>query len=87
MLLKAVFLGNPDCGIGTRAFLPFLALMRRLLERFQLALLVSADAFDCFQQSRSERMSIGIMPFVSYCTGLATGEGTYAAHEPLAQPP
>ncbi len=34
MLLKADFLGNPDCGIGTRAFLPFLALVRRLVGRF-----------------------------------------------------
>jgi hypothetical protein len=34
MLLKADFLGNPDRGIGTRAFLPFLILVRRLLGRF-----------------------------------------------------
>ncbi len=52
MLLKADFLGNPDCGIGTRAFLPFLALVRRLLGRFRFALLVGADVFDCFQRSQ-----------------------------------
>ena len=52
MLLKADFLGNPDCGIGTRGFLPFLALVRRLLGRFRFALLVDADVFDCFQQSQ-----------------------------------
>ncbi len=45
-------LGNHDRGIGTRAFLPFLALVRRLLGRFRFALLVGADAFDCFQQSQ-----------------------------------
>jgi hypothetical protein len=43
MLLKADFLGNPDRGIGTRVFLPFLAPVRRLLGRFRFALLVGAD--------------------------------------------
>jgi hypothetical protein len=52
MFLKTDFLGNPDCGISTRALLPFLALVRRLLGRFQFALLVELDAFDCFQQSQ-----------------------------------
>jgi hypothetical protein len=52
VLLKADFLWNPGRRIGTRAFLPFLALVGRLLGRFQLALLVCADAFDCFQQSQ-----------------------------------
>ena len=51
MLLEADFLGNPGHRIGTKAFLPFLALVGRLLRRFQFALLVGADAFDCFQQS------------------------------------
>ena len=32
MLLKADFLGNPDRGIGTRVFLPFLALLEDLLD-------------------------------------------------------
>jgi hypothetical protein len=54
MLLKADFLGNPDRGIGTRAFLPFIALVRRLLGRFQFALLVGSDAFDCCQQSQKQ---------------------------------
>ncbi len=49
VLLKAEFLGNPGRRFGTRALLPFLALVRRLLRRFQFALLVGADAFDCFQ--------------------------------------
>jgi hypothetical protein len=52
MPLKANFLGHPDCSLGTRAFLPFLALVRRLLGRLRFALLVGADAFDCFQQSK-----------------------------------
>ncbi len=52
MLLKADFLGNPGRGLGTRAFLPFLALVRRLLRRFLFALLVGADAFDRFQRSQ-----------------------------------
>jgi hypothetical protein len=34
MLLKANFLGCPDRSLGTRAFLPFLALVRTLLGRF-----------------------------------------------------
>ncbi len=51
MLLEANFLGHPDLSLGTRAFLPFLALVRRLLGRFRFSLLVGADAFDCFQQS------------------------------------
>jgi hypothetical protein len=34
MLLKANFLGHSDRSLGTRAFLPFLALVRRLLKRF-----------------------------------------------------
>jgi hypothetical protein len=54
MLLKADFLGNPDRGIGTRALHLFLTLVRRLLGRFQFALLVVADAFDCFQQSQKQ---------------------------------
>jgi hypothetical protein len=54
MLLKADFLLDPDHGIGTRAFLPFLALVRRLLGRFQFALLVGADALDPFQQSQKQ---------------------------------
>ncbi len=49
MLLEANFLGHPDHSLGTRAFLPFLALVRRLLGRFQFALLVGADPFDRFQ--------------------------------------
>ena len=52
MLLKVDFLGNPDRRIGTRAFLPFLALIGRLvgfLKIIQFALLVGADAFNCFQ--------------------------------------
>ena len=49
VLLKADFLGNPGHRIGTRALLPFLALVGRLLGRFRFALLVGADTFDCFQ--------------------------------------
>jgi hypothetical protein len=56
MLPKMDFLGNPGRRIGTiRAFHPFLALIGRLLRflvRIQLALLIGADMFDCFQQSQ-----------------------------------
>ncbi len=51
MLLKVDFLGNPDRRIGTRAFLPFLALIGRLvrfLKKIQFALLIGADEFNCF---------------------------------------
>jgi hypothetical protein len=51
MLLEANFLGHPDRSLGTRAFLPFLALVKRFLGRFQFAHLVGADSFNCFQQS------------------------------------
>jgi hypothetical protein len=43
MLLEANFLGHPDRSLGTRAFLPFLALVRRLLRGFRFALLIGAD--------------------------------------------
>ncbi len=49
VLLKMDFLGNPDCGLGTRVFLPFLALIGRLLIRFRFSLLIGADAFDHLQ--------------------------------------
>jgi hypothetical protein len=52
--LKVDFLGNPGHRIGTRALLPFLALVGRLLGRFQLALLAGEDAFDCFQRSQKQ---------------------------------
>ncbi len=54
MLLEANFLGHPDHSLGTRAFLPFLALVRRLLRRFRFALLVGADAFDRFKQGEKQ---------------------------------
>jgi hypothetical protein len=54
VLLKADFLGNPGRRIGTRELLPFVALVGRLLGGFQFALLVGADAFDCFQQSQKQ---------------------------------
>jgi hypothetical protein len=53
-LLKADFLGKPGRRIGTRVLLPFLALVGRLLGRFQFALLVGADVFDRFQQSQKQ---------------------------------
>jgi hypothetical protein len=52
MLLKLDFLGNPVRRIGTRAFLPFLALVGRLvrfLKIIQFAFLLGADTFKCFQ--------------------------------------
>ncbi len=64
VLLKLDFLGDPGRRIGTRALLPFLALVGRLLGRFQFALLVGADTFDHFPKVRSKRMSISIMPFL-----------------------
>ncbi len=57
MLLKAGFLGNPDRRISTRAFLPFLALIGRLvgfLKSIQFALLIGADAFNHFQLSQKQ---------------------------------
>ncbi len=54
MLLEVEILGRPDRSLGTRAFLPFLALVRRLLRRFQFALLVGADVFNRFQQSEKQ---------------------------------
>ncbi len=57
MLLKLDFLGDPDCRIGARAFLPLLALFERFvkfLKSIQFALLVGADAFNCFQQSQKQ---------------------------------
>jgi hypothetical protein len=88
MLLKADFLGNPDCGIGTRVFLPFLILVRRLLGRFRFALLVGADAFIASSKKlEASACPLASCPSCSCCTGLATEEGTYAVHEPLAQPP
>jgi hypothetical protein len=54
MLLETNFFGHPGHSLGTRVFLPFLALVRRLLGRFQFALLVGADAFNCFQQSEKQ---------------------------------
>ncbi len=55
MLLKLDFLGYPDRRIGTRVFLPFLALIGRLvgfLKIIRFALLVGADAFNRFQLSQ-----------------------------------
>jgi hypothetical protein len=44
MLLETHFLGNPGHRLGTRMLLPFLALVRSFLGRFQLGLLVGTDA-------------------------------------------
>jgi hypothetical protein len=55
MLLKADFLGNPDHRIGTRGFLPFLALIGRLvqfLKSIRFSLLTGADTFNRFQPSQ-----------------------------------
>jgi hypothetical protein len=54
MLLKANLLWHTDCSLGTRAFLPFLALVRRLLGRFQVALLEGTDAFNCLQRNEKQ---------------------------------
>ncbi len=51
MLLKANLPGHTDRSLGTRAFLPFLALVRRLLGRFLFSLLVGADAFNHLQRN------------------------------------
>jgi hypothetical protein len=63
MLLEADFLGNPGRRLGTRMFLPFLALVRSFLRKFQFGLLLGAEALDASSDVRSECMSIGIMPF------------------------
>jgi hypothetical protein len=57
ILLKANLLWHTDCSLGTRAFLPFLALVRRLLGRFQFALLVGTEAFNRLQRNE-KRMHI-----------------------------
>ena len=49
MLLKANLLWHTNRSLGTRAFLPFLALVRRLLGRFRFALLVGTHAFNRLQ--------------------------------------
>ncbi len=46
MLLAREILGNPGHRLGTRTFLPFLALMRSFLGRFHFGLLVGADALN-----------------------------------------
>ncbi len=51
MLLTANLLWHTDRCLGTRAFLPFLALVRRLLGRFQFALLISTDVFNRLQRN------------------------------------
>ncbi len=92
MYLKVAFLGNPDRRIGTRAFLPFLALIGRLvrfLESIQFALL-TGDRCRCVQllptKSEASACPLASCPSHSYCTGPAMEVDTYAAHEPLAQP-
>ncbi len=54
MLLKANLFWHMDRGLGTMSLLTFLALVRRLLGRFQLALLVGTHAFNCLQQSKKQ---------------------------------
>ncbi len=54
MLLQANLLGHSHHSLVTRAFLPFLALVRRLLGRFRFALLVGADAFNCLQRNEKQ---------------------------------
>jgi hypothetical protein len=54
MLLEANLLWHTDRGLGTRSFLTFLALVRRLLRRFQFALLVGTHAFNCLQRSEKQ---------------------------------
>ncbi len=54
MLLKANLLGHTDRSLGTRAFLPLLALVRRLLRRFRFAFLVGADAFNHLQRNEKQ---------------------------------
>jgi hypothetical protein len=54
MLLKANLLRHTDCSLGTRTFLPFLAPLRRLLGRFQFALLVGIDAFNCLKRNEKQ---------------------------------
>jgi hypothetical protein len=49
MLLETDLLGNPDLRLGTKMLLPFLALMRSFPGRFQLGLLMGADALDHFK--------------------------------------
>ncbi len=54
MLFEANLLWHTDHSLGTRAFLPFLALVRRLLGRFQFALLVGTHVFNRLQRSEKQ---------------------------------
>jgi hypothetical protein len=54
MLLKANLLWHTDRSLGTRAFLPFLAPLRRLRGRFQFALLLGTDAFNRLQRNEKQ---------------------------------
>ncbi len=54
MLLKANLLWHMDRSLGTRAFLPSLALVRRLLGRFGFALLVGTDTINCLQRNEKQ---------------------------------
>jgi hypothetical protein len=49
MLLEMDLLGNPGHRLSTRMLLPFLALVRSFLGRFQLGLPVGVDALDHFK--------------------------------------
>jgi hypothetical protein len=54
LLSKANLLRHMDRSLGTREFLPFLALVRRLLGRFQFALLVGTHMFNRLQRSEKQ---------------------------------
>jgi hypothetical protein len=54
MLLEMDFLGNPGHRLSTRTLLPFLALMRSYLGRFQLGFLVGTDAINCIKQREKQ---------------------------------
>jgi hypothetical protein len=78
MLLKSDFLGNAGRRISPWPFFPFLSIEGRVLGfLIWLALLMGTYAFNSFQQSQKRVHVQRRHAFLD----------TYAAHEPLAQPP
>jgi hypothetical protein len=55
MLLEADFLGNPGRRLGTRMFLPFLALGGSFLGKLWFGLFVCADALDRWKNMPKRR--------------------------------
>ncbi len=87
MLLKANFLLHTDCSLGTRVILPFLALERRLLRRFQFALLVGTYAFNRFKRNEKRAHVHWHHTFLVEVVPVLPLDRAHTQHmSPLAQP-